>query len=115
MQLLEKSDMVPLEGTWQHFVVTQYAMISFCMFIVGSISFVLSLEEGFFAYQFTMLGWSLLSLICIVTGGTGWLFGLWGCRLWFIYPISALCVHNMVDYIVCRYCPFHTPLSLLKP
>ena len=85
------------------------------MFIIGSISFVLSLEEGFFAYQFRMLGWSLISLICIITGGTGWLFGLWGCRLWFIYPISALCVHNYVDYIVCRYCPFHTPLSLLKP
>jgi CDP-diglyceride synthetase len=96
-------------------VLDHHSTISFCLFIAGAICFVLSLEEGFFLYQFKMLGWSLLSLFTIVSGGTGWLMGMWSCRMWFFFPATAMCVHNFADYLICKYFPWRTKMTLLKP
>ena len=77
--------------------------------------FVISLQEGFYAYQFKRLGWNLLSTFCIVMGSSGLVVALWSNRLWFFYAVTSIVLHNVVDYIFSRYIPIRTPILMLKP
>lgn len=79
------------------------------------IFFVLSLEEGFYSYQFKQLGWSVINMIVIVTAGHGHLAGLWRLRLWFVYTILCLCFRDVVDTFVSKFIPVKSPLHVLSP
>lgn len=67
------------------------------------IFFVLSLEEGFYAYQFRQMGWSILSLMVIVGSGHGLLLSLWKVRIWFIYTVVCLYLRDVVDFLVAKF------------
>ena len=113
--LLQKSDLAPEVGSLFYWIFFRYHnIVSFLLFTAGMMFFVLSLQEGFYAYQFKRLGWSLLSTFSIVNGGTGLMIALWGNRLWFFYAITCITIHNAVDYIFCRYFPLKSSMLLLK-
>ena len=82
---------------------------------MGLILFVVSLQEGFYSYQFKRLGWTLLSTFCIVIGCSGLIIVLWRNRLWFFYALTCVSVHNAVDYFFCHFFPRKTPIMMLKP
>lgn len=82
---------------------------------LGGIGFVLSLQEGFYAYQFKRLGWTLISTVVVVGGGSGMLIALWGNRLWFFYAVSCVTIHNAVDRFFQTFFPLKTPMLMLKP
>lgn len=90
-------------------------MVSFIFFTMSMMFFVISLQEGFYAYQFKRLGWNLLSTFCIVMGSTGLIVALWSNRLWFFFAVTSIVLHNVVDYIFSRFFPLKTPILLLKP
>jgi phosphatidate cytidylyltransferase len=92
-----------------------HSFYTFCLLASGMILFVLSLQEGHYAYQFKQLGWSMLNLTVIVTAGHGHLVGLWKLRLWFVYTISCMCLRDMVDNIVSNFLPIGLPLHSLSP
>lgn len=79
-----------------------HSFFTFCFLALGMILFVLSLEEGFYAYQFKQMGWSILNLIVIVSAGHGLLLGLWKVRIWFVYTILCLCVRDVTDHLVSK-------------
>ena len=62
-----------------------------------------------------MLGWTLMSALLIVTGGSGLILSLWKCRMWFFYAVCCVTVHNAVDYLMCHFFPLKTPIIMLKP
>lgn len=76
---------------------------TFCMIGAGMICFVLSLEEGFYAYQFKQMGWAIVNLLCILGGGHGLLFALWKVRIWFVYTILCLSFRACVEKFVSNY------------
>jgi len=92
-----------------------HSFYTFCLLAIGMILFVLSLEEGFYAYQFKQLGWSLLNLMVIVTAGHGHLLGLWRLRIWFVYTVLCLCVRDFADNLASKYVPISAPLHTLSP
>jgi hypothetical protein len=79
------------------------------------IIFVVSLQKGFYGYQFRQLGWTLLSAFAIVAGITGLVVAVWKCRLWMIFAVLCITAHNASDYIVNKYSPLRTPMLNLKP
>ena len=79
------------------------------------IIFVISLQRGFYGYQFRQLGWTLITALCIVSGLTGLITAMWKCRLWMIYAVLTITIHNAFDYVVNRYSPLRTPMLNLKP
>ena len=54
-------------------------------------------------------------MLVIVLGGHGLLTGLWRCRLWFVYTVVSVVVHNFSDYVVSKWVPLHTPLLAINP
>lgn len=92
-----------------------HSFYTFCLIAAGMILFVLSLEEGFYAYQFKQLGWSLLNLMVIVTAGHGHLLGLWRLRLWFVYTVVCMCLRDYADNLVSRFMPVGPSLHTLTP
>ena len=54
-----------------------HSLISFSLCAIGLVFFVITLQEGFYAYQFRTLGWTMMSIIAIVTGCHGLLVALW--------------------------------------
>jgi phosphatidate cytidylyltransferase len=79
-----------------------HSFFTFSLFALGMILFVLTLEEGFYAYQFKQMGWSILNLIVIVSSGHGLLLGLWKVRIWFVYTVLCMCVRDVTDKIVSK-------------
>jgi len=82
-----------------------HSFYCFCLLAAGMILFVLSLEEGFYAYQFKQMGWSLLNLMVIVTSGHGLLLGLWRVRIWFVYTILCMVLRDTTNVIVSNLIP----------
>ena len=80
-----------------------HSFYTFCLLASGMIFFVLSLEEGFYAYQFRQMGWSILSLMVIVGSGHGLLLSLWKVRIWFIYSVLCLYLRDVVDCLVTNF------------
>lgn len=78
------------------------------------IFFVLSLEEGFYAYQFKQMGWSVLNLMVIVTAGHGLILALWRVRIWFVYTVLCMCLRDLVDILVSS-CQVGPSMHLLTP
>ena len=108
--------MAPEVGSFAHLMLFQYHnLVSFIAFTFGLILFVVSLQEGFYSYQFKRLGWTLLSTFCIVIGCSGLIIVLWRNRLWFFYALTCVSVHNAVDYFFCHFFPRKTPIMMLKP
>lgn len=82
-----------------------HSFYCFCLLAAGMIIFVLSLEEGFYAYQFKQMGWSLLNLMVIVTAGHGLLLSLWRVRIWFVYTILCMVLRDTTNVIVSNLIP----------
>ena len=116
LPVLHKSGLAPEPGSFLHsFCYEYHSLVVFTMLTLGVILFVVSLQEGFYSYQFRMLGWTLLCAILIISGTQGMLLGLWKCRMWFFYTICCVVVHNAVDYLMCHFFPLRTPMLMLKP
>lgn len=92
-----------------------HTLVSFCLATCGMILFVLSLQEGFYAYQLKQLSWTLINILVIVAAGHGFLTALWHCRLWFAYSIILVGVHNLVENLVSAYGPFRASVLHLRP
>ena len=92
-----------------------HSFYSFCLLSFGLMFFVLSLEEGFYAYQFKQFGWSLLNIAMIVLAGHGFLIGLWRIRVWWAYTLACLCFRDIVDNVVSKIDPVRIPLHSLSP
>ena len=76
-----------------------HKIISFILFTGGMVFFVLSLEEGFYLYQFKQFGWTMLNLGVIATGMNGMLTALWHSRLWYTYTVLAIALNNLIVFI----------------
>jgi len=116
LPVLQRSNMAPAPGSLISICCYEYhELIVFMLMTVGIILFVVSLQEGFYSYQFRMLGWTLLSALLIIAGCSGLLLSLWMCRMWFFYSVCCVTARNLVDHLVGQYFPLKTGMSMLKP
>ena len=116
LSVLQRSGLAPEPGSFIYAICYQYHSLAvFMMLTLGIILFVVSLQDGYYSYQFRMLGWTVLCALLIISGTQGLLLCLWKCRIWFFYATCCVTVHNGVDYLMCHFFPMRTPMLMLKP
>lgn len=58
--------------------------ICFCLLIVGFLTFVLSLKQGYLKYQFRLFGWIFIATILICSQGWLMIHNIFQGMIWFI-------------------------------
>mmetsp|Transcript_90899 Transcript_90899/g.125354 ORF Transcript_90899/g.125354 Transcript_90899/m.125354 type:complete len:239 (+) Transcript_90899:468-1184(+) len=89
-------------------------LTAFCIFVAGIITFVISLEQGFYHYQFKQLGWCLTNILFIVTGMHGFLSSMWYGRVWIGFPVLVVVINAFAAHIV-NTVSGETPMMRLNP
>lgn len=86
--------------------------IGFCLFVIGFLSFVLSLKQGFLKYQFRLFGWILLASLLI--GSTSWsmVTNIFDGLIWFIGPTLLIISNDIFAYLFGYFFGKHKLIAL---
>lgn len=105
--LFHKADiLVPL--------ITYHRFISFCMYIIGFVWFVLSLVKKYYLKQFSLFAWTHVTLLIIVTQSYLIIQNIFEGLVWFIVPVSMIICNDVMAYM-CGFFFGRTPLIKLSP
>lgn len=81
------------------FLVQYHRLISFALYTLGLITFVLSLQPGHYAYQYKIYGWThlalLFTILCSVTFAANIHHGM----VWFALPGFLIIVNDGAAYV----------------
>ena len=86
--------------------------ICFSLFIVGFLSFVLSLRQGFLKYQFRLFGWIIIAtLMC---SSASWLicFNIYEGLIYFIIPSMLIVINDIFAYLFGYFFGKHQLIAL---
>jgi phosphatidate cytidylyltransferase len=89
-------------------------LISFTLYVVGLVGFVLSLQKPHYRYQFRMFAWCNLTILIVVMQSSFILMNILQGLIWFILP-SCLIIFNDTWAYVCGFSCGRTPLISLSP
>lgn len=88
--------------------------IAFCLYMLGFVTFVLSLKRGHYKFQFKQFGWTHLAIILVVSQShlviQNMLFGL----AWLLMPASLVICNDIMAYMFGFFFG-RTPLIQLSP
>ncbi|KAI6645865.1 Phosphatidate cytidylyltransferase 1 [Oopsacas minuta] len=91
-----------------------HLFISFFLYMVGFIVFVLTLKKGFYKIQFKLYGWAHLAIMLFMTLGHFILQSVVSSIYWFILPICTVICNDIFAYIFGFFLG-RTPLISLSP
>lgn len=100
--------------TYFNYSIPHHTFISFALYMIGVVVFVLSLEHGYYRYQFEMFAWVHLTLWLIVVQSTVIVVNMYRGLIWFILP-ALLIVGNDTWAYVFGFFFGKTPLIALSP
>ncbi|XP_064458519.1 phosphatidate cytidylyltransferase, photoreceptor-specific-like [Ornithodoros turicata] len=95
-------------------MVRYHRFISFCLYLVGFIWFVLSLKKKYYMRQFSLFAWTHVTLIIIVTQSYLLIQNMFEGLIWFIAPVSMIVCNDVMAYIFGFFFG-KTPLIQLSP
>lgn len=86
--------------------------ISFSLFIVGFLVFVLSLKQGFLKYQFRLFGWIVIATLLCST--SSWLicFNIYEGLIYFVVPAMLIVVNDIFAYLFGYFFGKHQLIAL---
>ncbi|XP_078495229.1 phosphatidate cytidylyltransferase 2-like [Ciona intestinalis] len=96
------------------FLAKYHRLISFMLYLVGFMLFVLSLVKKRYRLQFFMFGWTHVTLLIIVTQSHLLLQNLLEGIIWLIVPVSMVICNDIMAYM-CGFFFGRTPLIKLSP
>jgi phosphatidate cytidylyltransferase len=97
-----------------HVALPYHTFMSFALYILGVVAFVLSLETGYYKYQFEMFAWVHLTLLLIVVQSTVIVVNMFQGLIWFILPALLIICNDTWAYIFGFFFG-RTPLIQLSP
>ncbi|KAI1717730.1 cytidylyltransferase family domain-containing protein [Ditylenchus destructor] len=97
-----------------HSLVVHHRIISFTMYIIGFVWFVLSLHKGFYLRQFSLFAWTHVTLLLIVSQSYLIIQNLLQGLIWFLVPVSMIICCDIMSYIFGFFWG-KTPLIKLSP
>ena len=103
-----------VEHPWLGQLLAYHSFVTFCLFIVGFLSFVLSLKQGFLKYQFRLFGWIMVALSIVTTSAWAMCSNIAEGILWFIAPAFLIICNDIFAYLF-GYFFGHHPLIALSP
>ncbi|KAK0179263.1 hypothetical protein PV327_008066 [Microctonus hyperodae] len=95
-------------------LVTYHRFISFCLYIVGFVWFVLSLVKKYYMKQFSLFAWTHVALLIVVTQSYLIIQNIFEGLIWFIVPVSMIVINDVMAYVFGFFFG-RTPLIQLSP
>jgi len=95
-------------------LLNNHKFISFCIYCLGFVMFVMSLRKGYYQFQFIQFAWTHLILLFIVFQAHFLINNILQGIIWFFLPASLVIVNDIAAY-VCGFFWGRTPLIQLSP
>lgn len=95
-------------------LVKYHFFISFCLYLLGFIWFVLSLVKKYYMRQFSLFAWTHVTLVIIVTQSYFLIQNMFEGLIWFIAPVSMIVCNDIMAYLFGFFFG-KTPLIQLSP
>ena len=96
------------------FVMQHHTLISFMLYVIGILLFVLSLVKGQYRYQMGLFGWTHLALLLCVMQSSMTIVNLYNGMIWLVLPSFCIIANDTFAYIFGRSFG-RTPLIKLSP
>ncbi|CAD6194530.1 unnamed protein product [Caenorhabditis auriculariae] len=97
-----------------NFLVTYHRLISFFLYCIGFVWFVLSLRKGYYMRQFSLFAWTHISLLLIVSQSFFIIQNIFQGIIWFLAPVSMIICCDIMSYFFGFFFG-KTPLIKLSP
>ncbi|CAF0931275.1 unnamed protein product [Brachionus calyciflorus] len=97
--LIEKFSILTLKDNFLAPLVTYHRLISFTLYIAGFVAFVLTLKKTYYLKQFTLFGYTHLSLLLIVTQSNLMIQNVFEGLIWFLLPVSLIICNDIMAYM----------------
>nr|CAG4645476.1 EOG090X04NQ [Lynceus sp. MCZ IZ 141354] len=91
-----------------------HRFISFCLYMVGFVLFVLSLVKRYYMKQFSLFAWTHVALLIVVTQSYLIIQNIFEGLIWFIVPVSMIVCNDVMAYMFGFFFG-KTPLIKLSP
>ncbi|XP_052818360.1 phosphatidate cytidylyltransferase, photoreceptor-specific-like [Mya arenaria] len=99
---------------FMHPFITYHRIISFLLYVAGFVSFVVSLRKKHYLKQFTMFGWTHVTLLLVVTQSHLIMQNIFEGLIWFLVPVSMIICNDIMAYMFGFFFG-KTPLIKLSP
>ncbi|PAV91049.1 hypothetical protein WR25_01260 isoform C [Diploscapter pachys] len=97
-----------------HFLVAYHRLISFSLYCIGFVWFVLSLRKGYYMRQFSLFAWTHITLLLIVSQSFFIIQNIFQGIIWFLVPVSMIVCCDIMSYMFGFFFG-KTPLIKLSP
>lgn len=92
--------------------IRNHSFICFCAFVIGFVTFVLSLKQGFLKYQFRIFAWIILATIMIVFQTWFIMANIMKGMIWFVLPSLLIICNDIFAYLVGYFFGSHQLIAL---
>jgi len=96
------------------FLVKYHRFISFSLYVIGFVWFVLSLVKRYYMRQFSLFAWTHVALLIVVTQSYLIIQNMFEGIIWFILPILMVVINDVMAYMFGFFLG-RTPLIKLSP
>jgi CDP-diglyceride synthetase len=86
--------------------------ITFSLFIIGFLSFVISLKQGFLKYQFRLFGWMIISSLLIAMPAWSMCSNTYDGLIFFILPSMLIVINDIMAYVFGYFFGKHQLIAL---
>ncbi|CAG0906917.1 unnamed protein product, partial [Cyprideis torosa] len=95
-------------------LIIYHRFISFCLYIIGFVWFVLSLVKRYYMRQFSLFAWTHVALLICVTQSYLIIQNVFEGLIWFVIPVSMIICNDVMAYMFGFFFG-KTPLIKLSP
>ncbi|KHJ91866.1 phosphatidate cytidylyltransferase [Oesophagostomum dentatum] len=96
------------------FLNSYHRLISFALYCVGFVWFVLSLKKGYYLRQFSLFAWTHITLLLIVCQSFFIIQNIFQGTIWFLAPVAMIICCDVMSYMFGFFFG-RTPLIKLSP
>lgn len=97
--LIEKFGLLLNPDGYLMIFITYHRFISFSFYLAGFIAFVLSLKKTYYLKQFTLFGYTHLTLLVIVIQSNLMIQNVFKGLIWFLLPVSLINCNDIMAYV----------------
>ncbi|KAJ3213785.1 hypothetical protein HDU67_002442 [Dinochytrium kinnereticum] len=96
------------------YLATHHQFISFILYVIGFVAFVMNLQRGHYKFQFSQFAWTHMTLLLVVVQSQFIVKNIFEGLVWFIMPTSLVICNDITAYIAGFFFG-RTPLIQLSP
>lgn len=76
-----------------------HRFISFALYIIGFVLFVVNLKKGHYKFQFSQFAWTHMTLLMVVCQSHFIINNIFEGLVWFVLPVSLVVVNDIMAYV----------------